>query len=150
MWDLPGPGMEPVSPALVGGVLSTTPPGKSGLWTLWYSFLDTTGLHVTFLQQTFWSSLQPLKGSECKVKFQSKYTLNSQGNILEKKTTEATGGAFKRPVLCGPRGSLHALRFLGNKAICVSASGVTQFLRVRESAALDVALCSLQSPKETS
>ena len=29
MWDLPGPGMEPVSPALAGGVLTTAPPRKS-------------------------------------------------------------------------------------------------------------------------
>ena len=29
MWDLPGPGLEPVSPALAGGLLTTAPPGKS-------------------------------------------------------------------------------------------------------------------------
>ena len=29
MWDLPGPGREPVSPALAGGFLATAPPGKS-------------------------------------------------------------------------------------------------------------------------
>ena len=29
MWDLPRPGLEPVSPALAGGVLTTEPPGKS-------------------------------------------------------------------------------------------------------------------------
>ena len=28
MWDLPGPGIEPMSPALAGGFLSTVPPGK--------------------------------------------------------------------------------------------------------------------------
>ncbi|XP_073646576.1 tyrosine-protein phosphatase non-receptor type 2 isoform X2 [Tursiops truncatus] len=28
MWDLPGPGLEPVSPALAGGFLTTAPPGK--------------------------------------------------------------------------------------------------------------------------
>ena len=28
MWDLPGPGIEPVSPALAGGFLTTGPPGK--------------------------------------------------------------------------------------------------------------------------
>ena len=27
-WDLPGPGFEPVSPALAGGFLTTAPPGK--------------------------------------------------------------------------------------------------------------------------
>ena len=29
MWDLPGPGLKPVSPALAGGFLTTAPPGKS-------------------------------------------------------------------------------------------------------------------------
>ena len=29
MWDLPRPGLEPVSPALAGGFLTTAPPGKS-------------------------------------------------------------------------------------------------------------------------
>ena len=29
MWDLPGPGIKPMSPALVGGSLTTGPPGKS-------------------------------------------------------------------------------------------------------------------------
>ena len=29
MWDLPGPRLEPVSPALAGGSLTTAPPGKS-------------------------------------------------------------------------------------------------------------------------
>ena len=29
MWDLPGPGLEPRSPALAGGYLTTAPPGKS-------------------------------------------------------------------------------------------------------------------------
>ena len=29
MWDLSGPGIEPVSPALAGGFLTTGPPGKS-------------------------------------------------------------------------------------------------------------------------
>ena len=29
MWDLPGSGIELVTPALVGGLLSTGPPGKS-------------------------------------------------------------------------------------------------------------------------
>ena len=28
MWDLPRPGLEPMSPALAGGFLTTVPPGK--------------------------------------------------------------------------------------------------------------------------
>ena len=34
MWDLSGPGLEPVSPALAGGFLTTAPPGKSSQVTL--------------------------------------------------------------------------------------------------------------------
>ena len=30
MWDLPRPGLEPVSPALAGGFSTTAPPGKPG------------------------------------------------------------------------------------------------------------------------
>ena len=29
MWDLSGPGLELVSPALAGGFLTTVPPGKA-------------------------------------------------------------------------------------------------------------------------
>ena len=30
VWELPGPGLEPLSPALAGGFLTTAPPGKPG------------------------------------------------------------------------------------------------------------------------
>ena len=36
MWDLPGPGLEPVYPALAGGFLTTAPPGKSTIFILMY------------------------------------------------------------------------------------------------------------------
>ena len=39
MWDLPGSGLEPVSPALAGGFLTTVPPGKSWLIFKLYFFL---------------------------------------------------------------------------------------------------------------
>ena len=31
MWDLPGPGLKPVSPALASGFLTTAPQGSSNL-----------------------------------------------------------------------------------------------------------------------
>ena len=34
MWDLPRPGLEPMSPALAGGFLTTAPPGKPSFWFL--------------------------------------------------------------------------------------------------------------------
>ena len=37
MWDLPGPGLKPVSPALAGGFLTTVPPGKPPCPWFWSS-----------------------------------------------------------------------------------------------------------------
>ena len=37
MWNLPGPGIEPVSPALAGGFSATVPPGKSYLFISWWT-----------------------------------------------------------------------------------------------------------------
>ena len=34
MWDLPGPGLEPVSPALAGRFLTTAPPAKPAMFVL--------------------------------------------------------------------------------------------------------------------
>ena len=39
MWDLPGQGMKPVSPALAGGFLTTAPPGKSPVLYFYAHFL---------------------------------------------------------------------------------------------------------------
>ena len=39
MWDLPGPGLEPVSPALAGGFSTTVPPGKYDIW-FFFAFLE--------------------------------------------------------------------------------------------------------------
>ena len=36
MWDHPGPGIEPVSPALVGGFLTTMPPGKPLIYVFFF------------------------------------------------------------------------------------------------------------------
>ena len=41
MWDLPGPGIEPTSPAPVGGFLSTAPPGESPVRRLSILFLSS-------------------------------------------------------------------------------------------------------------
>ena len=39
IWDLPGPGLDPISPALAGGFLTTGPPGKPYMtvFELWFS-----------------------------------------------------------------------------------------------------------------
>ena len=37
MWELPNPGLEPMSPALAGGFLTTAPPGKPNSWLSLFS-----------------------------------------------------------------------------------------------------------------
>ena len=44
MWDIPRPGLEPVSPALAGRFSTTAPPGKPNFWFLEVLFL---GLPLT-------------------------------------------------------------------------------------------------------
>ena len=45
MWDLPGPGLEPVSPAMAGGFLTSAPPGKSPRLTFFKVMFETGVLH---------------------------------------------------------------------------------------------------------
>ena len=47
MWDLPGPGVEPVSPALAGGFLTTAPPGKPLFFFLCRSAFLTLSLPLS-------------------------------------------------------------------------------------------------------
>ena len=42
-WDLPGPGLEPVSPAWAGGFLTTAPPGKPRLMAFRLELSGTEG-----------------------------------------------------------------------------------------------------------
>ena len=56
MWDLPGPGLEPVSPALAGGFLTTAPPGKpalTGFCMLGQSFFFSPKLQRLFKKCLF-------------------------------------------------------------------------------------------------
>ena len=46
MWDLPGPGLEPVSPALAGGFLTTVPPEKSLGWVLKVACVSELVCHI--------------------------------------------------------------------------------------------------------
>ena len=55
MWDLPRPGLEPVSPALAGRFLTTVPPGKPLPFVFKLFFLPwpgTMGLDVSALSKT--------------------------------------------------------------------------------------------------
>ena len=59
MWDLPGPGVEPVSPALEGRFLTTVPPGKSLkiflMWTTFKVFIEFATVLLLFYALVFWS-----------------------------------------------------------------------------------------------
>ena len=65
MWDLPRPGLEPVSPALAGRVSTTVPPGKPHLFLvlnkfiLWKqtspSFIPISFYKYTLLQHLFFN-----------------------------------------------------------------------------------------------
>ena len=48
MWDLPRPGLEPVSPALAGRFSTTTPPGKPGAIFFFFSFLCVSRLRTGY------------------------------------------------------------------------------------------------------
>ena len=50
MWDPPGPGLEPVSPALAGRLSTTAPPGKPPVYSLnqWISNVLVIGLLYIF------------------------------------------------------------------------------------------------------
>ena len=63
MQNLPRPGIEPVSPALAGGILSTAPPAKFTLLLLYWSFYGASSvlLESKFKQELF---LYPKEVSE--------------------------------------------------------------------------------------
>ena len=57
MWDLLGPGIKPVSPALADGFLTAGPPGKSHLM-----FFVLTRYKIVLETMLFWSSISELSG----------------------------------------------------------------------------------------
>ena len=66
MWDLLGPGIEPVSPALAGGFLTTAPPGKSLYFYSWWDlfFITLPIFHMQIktypvISEYFWQSNLP-------------------------------------------------------------------------------------------
>ena len=52
MWDLPGPGIEPVSPAFAGGFLTTAPPGKSLILHLEWALNPVMGVLIRGREDT--------------------------------------------------------------------------------------------------
>ena len=66
MWDLPRPGLKPMSPALAGGFLTTAPPGKSQskyfLITIFYILVVRSISHKSqaTVAQVFWQVMSAL------------------------------------------------------------------------------------------
>ena len=50
MWDLPRPGLEPVSPALAGRFSTTAPPGKPPIFKLYSYWLSLSHFHKSRLR----------------------------------------------------------------------------------------------------
>ena len=48
MWDLPGSGIEPVSPALAGRFFTTEPPGSPSIIFIITIFFKTIDQHENF------------------------------------------------------------------------------------------------------
>ena len=59
MWNLPGPGIEPMSPTLAGGFLTTTPPGKSSALNsfLLHFFCYDSSPYIVSLYGVHWLSI---------------------------------------------------------------------------------------------
>ena len=67
MWDLPGPGIEPVFPALAGGFLTTEPPGKPHIYL--FIFKTTNQLEKElwrWVESTGWESVR-LSPNPCSI-----------------------------------------------------------------------------------
>ena len=67
MWDLPGAGLKPMSPALAGGFLTTAPPGKSLIFVSDFKIhkrpqiLPRTCFYAYFLNWVFFRALDAKK-----------------------------------------------------------------------------------------
>ena len=64
MWDLPGPGIEPMFPALAGRFLTTGPPGKFPFFlrkALYSLFFPKPGAHRSHLEATDGGTVIELK-----------------------------------------------------------------------------------------
>ena len=76
MWDLLGPGLEPLSPALAGGFLTTVPPGKSLIIFYLEDFSHFKSQNTKF--KKFWKTEKQTKSPQVLM-----ITLLRSRNILE-------------------------------------------------------------------
>ena len=71
-WDLPGPGIEPVLPALAGGFLTTEPPGKP------QRILHVTDIEMNGKVAGMWRNGRSGRGSEGKEPTSTAYARTSR------------------------------------------------------------------------
>ena len=78
MWDLPRPGLEPVSPALAGGFSTTAPPGKPSFLHLSCVFTFLEIIKHNMPKMLLFSSIFNIKMATQKVtKFDKSVFLNA-------------------------------------------------------------------------
>ena len=86
MWDLPGPGLELVSPALADGFLSTVPPGKPtvGIFKDCFRKVQYLFFLLTFTSEVVFYNLV------CKSSFSERCKIERRDCM----STESTSGIF--------------------------------------------------------
>ena len=86
MWDLPRPGLEPVSPALAGRFSTTAPPGKPQLYFLTWHFLPKIQTQESEAQ---WEAgVSPLKAQDLPSRFP--FPIWGKGPLPQKKIEKRT------------------------------------------------------------
>lgn len=98
LWGLPGPGLEPISPALADGLLTTDPPGKpscvfSDDWRL------LAGVHANKRGTLSVGSrepahLQPAPGEGCPCRALGAGDLGGRGRVREGSPPRELGGSL--------------------------------------------------------
>ena len=93
MWDLPGPGLEPMSPELAGGFLTTAPPGKYPHLV----FMEVLWGFCSFVAQCWfalWVGGEAGQGAQRQFQFQLKISGRSCRNWRTWMTVASHGGAW--------------------------------------------------------
>ncbi|XP_049569245.1 tubulin-specific chaperone cofactor E-like protein isoform X1 [Orcinus orca] len=82
MWDLPGPGHEPVSPASAGGLSNTAPPGKPEACVFWLEHLIHSHLRYHELV-TKYGKLEPLAEVDLRPQSSAKVEVHFNDQVEE-------------------------------------------------------------------
>ena len=106
MWDLPGPGLKPVSPALAGGFLTTAPPGKPTFY-----YLKENSKAIWYRSTAFSKSDKDALYRNCNRKL---LTLSRNGQkYFRQKAVTAVRGSGHHQMLSSPG------RYNSGKSTCI-------------------------------